>query len=77
MERWEGGGGVNTSEEVGAGEDFIPRNIETMLRVLVSICKRLCLIATHNHVLPISDSPDVADSLSVESLCNLTAAFPL
>lgn len=33
-------GGVDTREEVDTGEYFISRNIENMLRVLVSICKR-------------------------------------
>lgn len=35
-----GVGGVDTREEVDTGEYFIPRNIENMLRVLVSIYKR-------------------------------------
>lgn len=53
------------------GEYFISRNIENMLRVLVSICKRLHIqdsefseLKLIPALMAISDLPDAADSLS-------------
>lgn len=79
------GGGVNTREEVDTGEYFISRNIENMLRVLVSICKR-----PHTQDSEFSEQKLIPALmccqsvtclmlliLSVEPLCNPNAAFSL